>query len=457
VGDRYDVVVCGAGMAGLCTAVTALEAGARVLVVEKGPAPGGSMRMSGGTLWTAPSMEIMERYVPGGDRVRQRQLVDSLDAGVAWLESVGISWTGTIALPRQVGREFNTAAFTDHMAGLVAAKGGELRVSTALDGLVRGKDGRIAEARLRSVPGGARSEVAASAVVLATGGFQGSRELKARWIGRWADTMLHRANPNSVGEGLLAATAVGARTSPNLATFYGHTMPAPPAAPPPDRWTKVTQYASADTILVNLHGERFFDESRSLADETAPFEIVQQPEGLAVLLMDRRVHDGDPLDGRSGQPAGGQFDNAAAEPGARSVRAATLDELADGVAAWGVSRRGLLATISEFNDAVGAGRGADLRVPRRGSPFGLVEPPFYALLVRAAITFTNGGAEADAEMRVIDTEGNPIPGLFAAGADAGGTYQAGYMGGLVLGLVPGRIAGAGAAAYARASSGVAVA
>jgi succinate dehydrogenase/fumarate reductase flavoprotein subunit len=448
--DRFDVVVCGAGMAGLCAAVTALDAGARVLVVEKGPAPGGSMRMSGGTLWTAPTMEIMERYVPGGDRERQRQLVDNLADGVAWLESLGIGWTGTIALPRQVGREFDTHAFTDHMAGLVAAKGGEIRTSTAVDGLDRGEDGRIAGARLRSVPSGARSSVAAGAVVLATGGFQGSRELLARWIGRWADTMLHRANPNSVGEGLLAALAVGARTSPNLATFYGHTMPAPPADPPHERWTKVTQYASADTILVNLRGERFFDESRSLADETAPFEIVQQPDGLAVLLMDRRVHDGDPLDGRSGQPAGGQFDNAAAEPGARWVRAATLDELCETVGAWGVSPVGLRTTIAEFNAAVAAGRGAELRVPRRGSPFGLVEPPFYGLLVRAAITFTLGGAEADASMRVIDTEGNPIPGLFAAGADAGGTYQGGYMGGLVLGLVQGRIAGAAAAAFARA-------
>src|SRR6185369_961391 len=102
-------------MAGLCTAVTALEAGARVLVIEKGPAPGGSMRMSGGTLWTAPSMDVMETYVPGGDRARQRQLVENLDAGIAWLESVGITWTGTIGLTRQVGREFDTRAFTDHM------------------------------------------------------------------------------------------------------------------------------------------------------------------------------------------------------------------------------------------------------------------------------------------------------------------------------------------------------
>jgi succinate dehydrogenase/fumarate reductase flavoprotein subunit len=443
----YDVVVCGAGMAGLCTAVTALEAGARVLVIEKGAAPGGSMRMSGGTLWTAPSMEVMEAYVPGGDRARQRQLVENLDAGVAWLESLGITWTGTIGLERQVGREFDTHAFTDHMASVVAARGGEIRTSTALDGLQLGPDGRIAGVRVRAVPGGARSVIAASAVVLATGGFQGNHELLARWIGRYADRMLRRANPNSVGEGLLAALALNARTSPNLSTFYGHTMPAPPADPPADRWTKVTQYASGDAILVNERGERFFDESLSLADETAPSEIVQQPNGRAVLLMDRRIHDDVPLEGRGRQPAGPNFDNAAAI--GLSATADTLDGLADQVAAWGVSRRGLIATIEEFNASVEAGKGAELRVPRTRSPFGLVEPPFYALLVRAAITFTLGGADADAQMRVIDRDGNAIPGLYAAGADAGGTYQGGYMGGLVLGLVQGRVAGSEAATYAK--------
>ena len=89
---------------------------------------------------------------------------------------------------------------------------------------------------------------------------------------------------------------------------------------------------------------------------------------------------------------------------------------------------------------------------RTKSPFGLIEPPFYALAVRAGITFTLGGADADTEMRVLDRAGKPIPGLYAAGADAGGTYQGGYMGGLVLGLVQGRVAGARSAAYARAGA-----
>ena len=92
-----DVLVCGGGMAGLCAAASAVEAGARPLVIEKGVEPGGSMRMSGGTIWTAPTMAIMETWVPGGDRIRQRRLVDGLAPGLRWLDSLGVARTSPIA------------------------------------------------------------------------------------------------------------------------------------------------------------------------------------------------------------------------------------------------------------------------------------------------------------------------------------------------------------------------
>ena len=284
-------------------------------------------------------------------------------------------------------------------------------------------------------------------MILATGGFGGSQELLERYMGPDVGSMLLRANPRNTGDGLRAALGVGARTSPSMWTFYGHTMPGLPADPPPARWVSVTQYYTQDAILVNARGERFFDESRSMADETAPFEIVRQPGGVAWLVMDRRIHDDVPLPGRSRAPAGQAFANAVAA-GAPNVTADTIEALADGLAEMGVDRAGFLATI----DGVRTGdRGRDrwsLPVPRRGSPFGLVEPPFRALAVRPGITFTLGGIDVDPDLRVLDDDGRPIPGLFAAGADAGGTYDRGYMGGLVLGLVQGRAAGRSAAAVA---------
>jgi predicted oxidoreductase len=105
----------------------------------------------------------------------------------------------------------------------------------------------------------------------------------------------------------------------------------------------------------------------------------------------------------------------------------------------------MLATLEAYNAAIAAGTSADLPVPRRGNRIGVLQPPFRALAVRAGITFTLGGIDTDVGMRVLDRDGAVIPGLYAAGADAGGVYQGGYMGGLVLGLVHGRIAGTGAA------------
>ncbi len=446
--DHVDVLVCGGGMAGLCAAASAAELGLHPLVIEKGAEPGGSMLMSGGTIWTAPSMAVMESWVPGGDRIRQRQLVEDLAPGLAWLDSLHVRRTAPIATDRQVGAEVDTAELTARLASAIEAQGGRLSTETALESIAIGDDGFLTV--IVGVVGGHRT-IRARSVILATGGFGGGSELLTRYMGPYAGAMLLRANPRSVGDGLLAAQGVGARTSPSMSTFYGHTMPALPAAVAPTAWVSVTQYYTQDAILVNERGERFFDESRSMADETAPFEIVRQPGGVAWLVMDRRIHDDEPLPGRSAAAAGAAFANAVAA-GAPNLTADTIDELADGLAGMGVSRPGFLATIETFDRAVATGTGSSLEVPRRGSPFGLLEPPFRALAVRPGITFTLGGIDVDADLRVLDGAGRPIPSLYAAGADAGGTYDGGYMGGLVLGLVQGRAAGRSAATVARASS-----
>jgi succinate dehydrogenase/fumarate reductase flavoprotein subunit len=447
--DLVDLLVCGGGMAGLCAAASAVEAGARPLVIEKGVAPGGSMRMSGGTIWTATNMAVMETWVPGGDRERQRQLVEGIEPGLAWLESLGVTRTAPISSDRQTGAEVDTGQLTERLVSAIEAGGGRVLTDTALEAIERppGTDGRLTIAVVDTI--GHRRVIRAQAVILATGGFGGSPELTARYIGPFANTMLLRANPNSTGDGLVAALGAGGRTTPSMATFYGHTMPGLPADVPPERWVSVTQYYTQDAILVNERGERFFDESRSMADETAPFEIVQQPGGRAWLVMDRRIHDDEPLPERSRARAREAFANAVAA-GAPNVIADTIDELADGLAAQGVDRAGFLATIEAFGRAAAAGNASELPVPRRRAAFALEEPPFRALAVRPGITFTLGGIDVDAELRVLDGSGQPIPGLFAAGADAGGTYDRGYMGGLVLGLVQGRAAGRAAAGMVRA-------
>lgn len=448
--DPIDVLVCGAGMAGLCAGVSAAERGARTLVIEKGAAPGGSMLMSGGTIWTAPDMAIMERFVPGGDRVRQQRLVDGIAAGLTWLDSLGVRRTAPIASDRQVGAEVDTTDLTDRLVSAIEGLGGRVATDTSLLSIARAPDDLLAVTVERGASegsAGGTATILARSIILATGGFGGSDELLREYVGPGAAALLLRANPRSTGDGLRAILGAGGRTSPSMSTFYGHTMPGLPADVPPARWVSVTQYYSQDAILVNAGGERFFDESRSMADETAPFEIVRQPGGVAWLVMDRRIHDDEPMPGRSPAQAGRPYANAVAA-GAPNITAGSVAELADGLATLGVDRAGFLATVEAFNRAVEAEATAELAIPRLGSPFGLVEPPFRAIAVRPGITFTLGGIDVDSDLRVLDAAGVPMPGIYAAGADAGGTFDGGYMGGLVLGLVQGRAAGQASAAHA---------
>jgi succinate dehydrogenase/fumarate reductase flavoprotein subunit len=352
-------------------------------------------------------------------------LVEGIGPGVAWLASLGVEARSAIDSPRQTGAEVDVEQLTERMTAAIRERGGELGTSQALE----------------------RLDGSSAAVVLATGGFGGSGALREQHIGRWAGGALLRANPHSTGDGLRIALAAGGRTTRSMATVYGHTMPAPPADPPPSRWTAVTQYATQDGVLLDLDGLRFFDESRSMQDEVAASSIVRRREARAFFVIDRRLHDDEPIPGRSVAPMQPNFRNAV-DAGAPHAVADSLEELADALGAWGVDRDAALATLREYDTAIAAGRGADLPVPRTGNPIRLEAPPFHALGVRAGITFTLGGIEVDDDFRVLDAEGAAIPGLFGAGADAGGTYDDGYMGGLVLGLVQGRIAGRNAARWA---------
>jgi succinate dehydrogenase/fumarate reductase flavoprotein subunit len=437
--ETYDVVVAGGGMGGLATAAALSLGGRSVLVVEKGQDVGGSMRMSGGSLWTASSMEAMESYVPGGDRTRQRQVVEGLPEAIAWLEELGIPPEQLRRDERRFGCEVDVELMTKRLSAIVGGGGGDIARHTPLVGVEADEAGRVCGVVVEAE--GERMVVRAEAVVLATGGFQGSVELRQRFIPGWPDDLRLRSNPHSTGQALEAAVAIGAALSEGMDGFYGHTMPDIEVSPP--QWTAVTAYASQDMVLVDMSGRRFFDESLSMADEKAPMAIVGRPGARAILVMDDLLYRGVAVDDRSPASgrAGASFDVAVAL-GASAVVGDTWELVADGLVALGVDRDGFLATIAQYNAALAAGRADELEVPRERFRVPLVEAPFRALLVRPGITFTLGGLAVDEEMRVLSLSGSPIPGLYAVGADAGGTYVGGYMGGLAVGLVQGRLAAA---------------
>jgi succinate dehydrogenase/fumarate reductase flavoprotein subunit len=322
------------------------------------------------------------------------------DAGVA----VSERWTGQMGFG--VAHHVDIAALLERWRAMLA---GAVLTRTAVRELVVDAEGAVRGAVLTR-----NLEVAAPAVLLATGGFEGDGELVSRLIGPGAERMPVRSNPGSVGDGLRLGQAVGASLSGALHRFYGHLIPYRLERFEPADFLPLTQYHSAHSILVNVHGRRFTDESRG--DETSNQAVLREPESRAILICDERVRRehavGPPY------PHGQVIDRfaAAADAGGRLATAATVAELAACAGEWGVDVATLERTLEEAGDT-------------------LREPPFHALAVAPCITFTFGGLRTDPDGRVLDRDGRWVRNLYAAGADAGGLQGPGYVGGLALGLV----------------------
>ena len=219
-----------------------------------------------------------------------------------------------------------------------------------------------------------------------------------------------------------------------MSSFYGHLLPAPPAVVPTDGFLHYKQDHSEQAILVNVRGERFTDESDG--DDPSTIAVGRQPEAVAFLVFDDYVYRTHAVQENADGVTDRFYDSRAL--GAPGAVAPTIDALAEEMAAFGVYGPGLVATVEEYNQAVGSESAARLRVPRRADAVPIVKPPFYALGVSPGVTFTYGGLRISADAQVLDRSGQAVSGLYAAGADAGGIHNERYGGGLSLGLVFGR-------------------
>ena len=429
-----DVLVCGAGIAGLTAARTAQEAGARVVVLEKGPETGGSSAVSAGIVWTARDLAGWLSVQPGGDPTLGKAQVTTFPEAVEWLRSQQVravpfefgatGWNPPFPYvayqlePKDDGRS-NPRAAMDQLTANIAEAGGQILTETAIRNFRQDAAGRVVGAEAQGPTG--RIRISARGTVMATGGFQGSPELRARYFGPNSDRMILRANPYSTGEAFQAAMAIGAGTAGPFGRFYGHRVVAPPAVVDFPSFPRVhLGGALPGAILVNLRGERYVDESES--DEVSVHALPHQPEALGFMIY-------------SEADAGAEIGSAALDTvrsvGTQILEAPSLESLAERMSAhWGVARAPLLDSIAAYNAAADAGDATMLAIPRARDLNPLTQPPFYAIRFLPGITVTYGGVRIDAFTRVLDSTGRPLGGLYAAGADAGGIYTRGYTGGL---------------------------
>jgi len=444
--SRNDVLVAGAGLAGLAAALAGVQQGCRVLVVEKRSTVGGNSAISAGAIWAPPTYDLIRNYVPDGDPVLQRMLVENLPHDLQWLQEAGLNLSDEeplagfgIGRVMQGGESGRQQAFMSALADAVHAKGGKIETGVAAKNVVRMADGDLA---VELADG--RTEITRT-LVLATGGFQGSFALLERYLGRQrARSLRLRALPDSSGDGLGMAGSLGGATGGEMSTFYGHTMP--DCELPFDELQPLTPYFARFGILVNREGARFVDEGAALLEEVNPQEGCRQPGGTYYLLFDRRIYEEHGINQNiiSSVPS---IDRLAKllERGAPIYTEPSIEALVEQLAREGLPPPKVLSTIRAYNQACKSGTAGRLIPSRVRHGIPLIQPPFYAMRCVPGITNTCGGIRIDGRARVLDALGRAIPGLYAAGGDAGGVFGRHYAGFLGWALASGRMAGTTAA------------
>ncbi len=425
-----DLVVLGGGMAGMAAAAYAGQQGHSVLVVEKSDAIGGSALLSSATLFTAETYDLMREFDPDGDPDLGRALFDRFLPAVDWVRSLGLDFSGErrgIA-GHGLGYTFDVVGYFARTKRIVETNDGTVLLGAEARRLIVG-DGRVVGAEIEDRSG--VTSVRARAVLIATGGFQGDPALCERYIGPEASNLVLRSNPHSTGGGLRVALEAGAATTPQMHTFYGHLIATPLKRFEPQDYLRFAQLASPHCLLVDASGKRFTDESRGyfrnaqatlrrpgshalmIGDALVDREVISQPAAQGSVVIDRLEE--------------ARRDNA------NIFEAATWEALGEAVNGWGFNGAALGRTVAEYNERIRADSLLD--PPRSLFRRTYLEPPFFAMEVVPAITFTYGGIRINTSGEVLDVTDAPIPGLYAAGADAAGAFGGGYAGGLANGLV----------------------
>ena len=460
LGHSYDVLVLGGGNAGLCAALEARHAGARVALVETAPKPfrGGNSRHTRNLrcMHDAPADVLTEAYpeeeywndllkVTGGqtDERLARMAIRGSNASRPWMQQHGVrfqpSLSGTLHLSR------TNAFFLGGGKALVNAYyaaaeslGVDIAYDTeAVDLLLKGS--RFEAAVLRHAD--SLSEVKAKAVVVASGGFESNLEwLREAW-GEAADNFLIRGTPYNKGRLLRVLLDSGAQSIGD--PTQGHCVAIDARAPKFDGGIVTRVDAVSLGIVVNRDAKRFYDEGEDFWPKRYAIWgrlVAQQPGQIGYAIIDAK--------------AMGRFMPPVFPP----LRAPSIRELAQPLA---LDPDSLQESVQQFNAAVRPGnfdhtvlddcRTEGLAPAKTHWARRIDEPPFFAYPLRPGITFTYLGVRVTDQSRIIFPDG-ASPNMFAAGEImAGNILGKGYLGGIgmSIGTVFGRIAGTEAARHAK--------
>ena len=439
-----DVVIIGAGGAGMTAAINTAQAGKDVILLEKMPYAGGNTTKATGGMNAAETHyqaeqgiddsveQFVEDTMEGGHNINDKDLVTTLAENSAeaidWLDSIGaplpkVSFSGGATNARIHAPEDGSGVGAYLVTSLLK-KMDELDINVMYDTKATSlisKDGTVTGVKAESRD--TEYTINAKAVILATGGFGNNEDMIVQYRKDLKGTVTTSA-PGITGDGIVMAEDVGADLV-DIEQIQLH--------PTVEQKTSmlITESVRGDgAILVNQDGKRFTDEL--LTRDVVSAAELEQPGSYAYIIFDQRLRDG--LKAIEKYVSTGI-----------TVQGDTIEELAEKI---DVDPATLAETLKNWNQYV-----ADQNDPDFGRTTGmdqdLSQAPFYAIKIAPGIHHTMGGVHIDTDARVIDKDGNPIPGLFAAGEVVGGVHGGNRLGGNAVAdvVVFGKIASESAVEY----------
>ena len=442
VKEKADIVVVGAGGSGISAAVKAETLGADVILIEKMPVIGGATALNAGTLIAtgskyqrevmketkdSPELAYKDIFTVGKNRndpTLVKMVTERVGGVVDWLiYDMKIPY-GPAATQypdhsanRQLGVTGRSVNYLNLMREKFLGMGGKLMLQTRAQELIRDEAGKVVGVRATDKDGNT-VELTSKAVILASGGYGAVKSMLPKEMSNYVFYGLD----SETGDGYKMATAIGAGTiNLDLVKMYPQGVETVPGHGLAATASSTDTMKKSGAIYVNKNGERYVDENAALGVLTD--KTVEQPDHIAYIVMDAKAwkeYVAKSLEDKLVPNEETLMTWTKIVNNGRPVMAVS-DNLADAAKTMGVDPEGLAKTVARWNDMVKAGEDKDFHRKITG---GLGEGPYYIVEQKVRYQTTLGGLKADADLRILDKAGKPIPGLYGAGCVVGGANGA---------------------------------
>lgn len=462
--SKSEIVIVGAGTAGMCAAISAVDAGARVVVLEKMSYAGGSTLMAGNTISGAgtriqknqgiedsPDLHYEDSLNMGEVNISEllRLYVENAGDTIDWLQGLGVKFKDECIVPIEHAAysRLRTHILCDGGKGLYESlskalekRGIGILLKTKVTQLITREDRRVIGV-IAIDAGNQKREFYGKAIILSTGGYAANKEMVRQYNPRLSDAISF-ACPSNTGDCITLAQEIGADITRKHMQFIS-SMPWALETSPGKGILATIWCRLFGAIYLNQEGKRFVNEMEEPLIISK--KLINQRSSTMFTLIDDRIlktmcQAKRPivLGGFSSDGWSEERFNREAEEGKLIKKASTLKELARKI---GAEPEILQKTLTNYNHFVDSGQ--DLEFKRPNLKVKIEEPFFYAIPTKPYVVSSYGGLRADTHFQVLDTFGKPILGLYASGMSVGGVHGKHMASGNGLGwaTTSGRLAG----------------